>query len=146
MSPRFVLLACLASTLFMTGVIWFVHVVHYPLFDRVQAEAFRRYHADHTRATGSVVILPMVVELLTSIALVARRPEGISPWMVWLGLAAALISWGSTFCFSVPAHGRLAGGFDIQAHADLVRTNTIRLVSWTIHSAVLLVMTARLLR
>ena len=55
---KLVFLTCLASTLFMTGLIWFVQVVHYPLFDRVDPDSFRRYHADHTIATGFVVILP----------------------------------------------------------------------------------------
>ncbi len=130
----------------MTGLIWFVQVVHYPLFDRVEVEAFRRYHADHTRTTTYVVILPMVAELIASVYLVARRPDGVEPWMVWAGLACAVVSWGVTFFCSVPAHDRLAAGFEVEAHRWLVRTNAIRAASWTAHSAVLLLMTSRLIR
>ena len=126
MSPKLALLACLSSTLFMTGVIWFVQVVHYPLFSRVEVGSFRRYHEAHTRTTTYVVVLPMVVELLAGVYLVWHRPEGVDPWMAWLGLGAALVSWGVTFFLSVPAHNRLAGGFDPEAHRDLVRTNAIR--------------------
>jgi hypothetical protein len=143
---KLALLTCLSSTLFMTGLVWFVHVVHYPLFDRVEVEAFRRYHADHTRTTGYVVVVPMFLELVTSFALVARRPDGSKSWMVWLGLGCAIVSWGSTFFFSVPAHGRLAMGFDVETHRSLVWTNGIRVVSWSVHSLVLLLMTARALR
>lgn len=143
---RLAFLTCLASTLFMTGLIWFVQVVHYPLFDRVEVQAFRRYHAEHMRTTTYVVILPMIAELVTSIYLVARRPDGIEPWMVWLGLGFAVVSWAvTTFC-SVPSHNRLAMGFDGDAHRSLVRTNGIRVVSWSAHSLVLLLMTARLIR
>ena len=36
----YVLLTHLAATLYMVGVIWFVQVVHYPLFARAGAEGF----------------------------------------------------------------------------------------------------------
>ena len=49
MLSKYVLLACLASTLYMTGVIVVVQVVHYPLFERVEATSFRRHHAEHAR-------------------------------------------------------------------------------------------------
>ena len=37
------LLAQTAATLFMTGVIWIVQTVHYPLFARVGRDEFREY-------------------------------------------------------------------------------------------------------
>jgi hypothetical protein len=143
---KLALLTCLVSSLFMTGVIWFVHVVHYPLFDRINVEGFRRYHADHSRTTTYVVLVPMVLELLTSFALVIHRPSGSGAWLAWLGLGLALISWGVTFFCSVPAHNRLAMGFDPSAHRLLVGTNVLRVLSWSAHSVVLLVMTALALR
>ncbi len=146
MTTKIAFLTCLASTLFMTGLIWFVHVVHYPLFARVEAGAFARYHADHTRTTTYVVLIPMVLELVTSAYLIAGRPEGTGPGLAWLGLALVLISWAATFFLSVPSHDRLALGFDAGVHRSLVRTNAVRLASWTAHSAILLIMTARAIR
>ena len=143
---KLALLTCLGSTLFMTGLIWFVQVVHYPLFGAVDPGSFRRYHAEHARATAAVVLLPMTLELATSFVLVARRPEGTEPWMVWLGLALAVTTWASTGLFAVPAHARLASGFDSEVHRQLVATNAIRTLAWTGHSAVLVLMTARALR
>ncbi len=140
------LLTCLASTLYMTGLIWFVQVVHYPLFERVDLESFRRYHADHTRMTTFVVLPPMVLELASSALMVGHRPDGTDPWMAWLGLALAVATWLTTFLFSVPAHNRLALGFDAGSHRFLVRTNGLRVLAWSSHSAVLLLMTARALR
>ena len=61
MASDALLLACLASTLFMTGLIWFVQVVHYPLFDRVGAARFVPYHAAHSRRTSWVVAAPMAI-------------------------------------------------------------------------------------
>lgn len=143
---KLILLACLASALYMTGLIWFVQVVHYPLFDRVGLDGFRTYHAAHSRLTSYVVLLPMVIELGTSFLLVADRPEGSPTWLAWLGLALAVATWGVTFFLSVPAHGRLAGGFDPEAYHSLVSTNILRALAWTGHSAVVLAMTARAIR
>ena len=38
-----VLLANVASTLILVGLIWFVQVVHYPQFERVGSAAFADY-------------------------------------------------------------------------------------------------------
>jgi len=143
---KWTLLAGLGSTLFMTGLVVFVHVVHYPLFGRVEVGSFPRYHADHSRLTTLVVFPPMVVELLTALALVAGRPPGSPPWLTWASLAAALTTWVLTGLVSVPLHGRLTGGFDPDAHRALVATNALRVVAWVGHSATLLAMTARALR
>jgi hypothetical protein len=55
---KYVLLLQAAATLFMTGVIWFVQVVHYPLMARVGAAGFPDYEAAHARLTGYVVVGP----------------------------------------------------------------------------------------
>ena len=139
MIPKLVFVACLASTLFMTGVIWFVQVVHYPLLDRVGIESFREYHAAHTSLTGRVVLIPMVVELISSAWLVWDRPWGIHPGLAVVGLILAVLTWAITFFLSVPAHNRLSLGFDLTTHRSLVASNWFRLVAWTAHSAILLV-------
>ena len=146
MTTKIALLACLASTLYMTGVIAVVHVVHYPLFARVDPAAFPRYHSEHTRLIGLVVILPMTVELVTSGLLIVCRPDGTSPGLALAGLAAALATWIVTAVWSVPSHDRLALGFDATAHRTLVWTNGLRALGWLAHSVIVLVMTGRALR
>jgi len=146
MPTKLTLTACLASTLFMTGVIVFVQVVHYPLFGLVEPRAFARYHEGHVRRTTTVVLVPMVVELATSLLLVLRRPEGTPAWLAWVGLGAAAVAWGVTGMLSVPLHDRLAQGFDPQAHMALVRSNGVRTAAWLVHSLVVLAMTVRCMR
>ncbi len=55
-------LAQYAAALFMTGLIWFVQIVHYPLFARVlrntAPDAFRAYEASHANRTSFVVFPP----------------------------------------------------------------------------------------
>ena len=143
MTGRIAFIACLAATTCMTGVIWFVQVVHYPLMDRVGAESFQRYHAGHTNLTGRVVLIPMVVELLTSAWLVFDRPRGFSPNLAILGLILAASTWAITFFLSVPAHHHLGQGFDPRWHRSLVATNVSRALAWSVHSVLLLWATYR---
>lgn len=51
-----------ASTLYMVGLIWFVQVVHYPLFALAKGDEFENYIRTNMRLTSWVVILPMVAE------------------------------------------------------------------------------------
>ena len=146
LDPKPLLLACLASTLFMTGVIWFVDRVHYPLFARVSGPEFRVYHEEHGRRTTLVVIVPMVVELATAALLVANRPPGTPRWLAWAGLAAAVVTWLATALLSVPMHEALGRGFDAQAHRRLVATDALRVGAWTAHSLILLRMAAGAMR
>ena len=46
--------AHLAATLYLTGLIWVIQIVHYPLMDRVPGEAFVEFHHQHARRIGAV--------------------------------------------------------------------------------------------
>ncbi len=110
-SPATVLLIHFAATWFMTGLIWFVQVVHYPQFANVGPDAFARYHGLHTTLTTRVVGPPMLVELVTAVALLAYRPPGVSLRVVVVGLALLAIVWASTALLQVPMHNKLARGW-----------------------------------
>lgn len=63
---KWVILFNAASTLMMTGVIWFVQVVHYPLFAEVGRAEFAQYEASHSGLTTLIVAPLMLVELITA--------------------------------------------------------------------------------
>ncbi len=137
--PIFALLALHAAvTCYMVGVIWFVQLVHYPLFDAVGQAGFAHYEREHARRTTWVVAAPMVVELLTAVGLVVWRGGTLA----WTGLGLVGLVWLSTVRWQVPAHGRLAGGFDAVAHRRLVRTNWVRTVAWSLRGIVAIVLLA----
>jgi hypothetical protein len=126
-----------ASTLAMAGVIWFVQVVHYPLFKRVDQRGFTDYEAGHTRLTSLVVGPLMTAEAVCAVTLTILRPEEL---LIWVGLGLLFGIWLSTITLQVPLHRRLARGFDRQSHRRLVSTNWLRTVGWTARSAVALVL------
>ena len=133
-----ILLANAAATLFMTGVGWFMQVVHYPLLGSIGAAEFRAYHDAHSRLTAWVVLAPMTVELVTSVWLLAERPDGVGPPAVWAGLALALVTWVSTALVQRPQHRALAPA----GVPSLVARNWPRTFAWTAHSGVVIGMLA----
>ena len=102
-----ILLANALSTLTLTGLIWFVQVVHYPLFAEVGRANFQAYEREHRRRTGWVVGAPILIELVTSAALVVRPPPGVPGALTWIGLALAVAITVSTALVQGPLHARL---------------------------------------
>jgi len=135
---RGVLLAHAASTWAMLGLIWFVQVVHYPLFARIDAAGFPAYEAAHASRTTLVVGPLMLIELLTAVWLVATMPVGVSRPAAWTGLALVAVIWLSTALLQVPQHNVLARGFEPAAHALLVHSNWVRTAAWTLRGGLAL--------
>jgi hypothetical protein len=137
-----VLLAQAFASLALTGLIWCIQVVHYPLFAAVGRDEFTRYEADHARLITLVVGPLMLVELAAALWLAAVRPAGVPAWMAWTGLALVAAIWLSTATIQVPCHAKLAAGFDAEVHARLVSSNWIRTVAWTARGLLALAMIA----
>ncbi|MEM6853128.1 MAG: hypothetical protein AAF593_01840 [Planctomycetota bacterium] len=146
------LLANVAATLYMVGLIWMVQIVHYPLFDGVGVAEFAAYEARHTRGMTGIVLPPMLVELVTAIGLVVLLSQGTSQpavlpvWMAWTGLGLVLFLWAVTFVVSVPQHAKLAEGFDPRAYRLLVDTNWLRTAAWTLRGGLVVWMLALVMR
>jgi uncharacterized membrane protein len=127
------------ATLFMTGLIWIVQVVHYPLFERVGQEAFRLYEQEHTRLITFIVGPLMLFELLTGLALLTLEPnKSFATWIPWLLAALLGVIWVSTVFLQIPLHGKLSAGFEAEAHRLLVTSNWIRTIAWSVRAGIVL--------
>lgn len=131
-AARTFLLAHAAATFVMFGIIWFVQLVHYPLYAEVGPEAFRAYQARNLPLTTAVVALPMLLELATGVALVWRRRAGVPRWMPLAGLGLILLAWVSTVAVEMPVHRALAEGFDEALVLRLVSDNWVRTAIWSL--------------
>lgn len=120
-------LAHSVSTIAMCAIIWFVQLVHYPLFARVGLHEFKEYEAEHVRRITWIVAPLMLVELASSAMLVVedRSLTHIS------GLALVGVIWASTLLLQVPLHSRLSEGFDETVARRLVRSNWVRTLAWS---------------
>lgn len=126
----------------MVGVVWFVQVVHYPLFGKVGAQGFRDYSQTHSRLSGYVVGPPMLAEMATAVALLISQPAGVPEYLPWAGGALLAVVWGSTALLQVPRHHRLGSGYDRATHRALVATNWLRTVAWSLRGFLALWMLA----
>jgi hypothetical protein len=128
---EFILMMNAFATLAMVGLIWFVQVVHYPLFAKVGNSCFADYEQSHQRRTTLVVAPFMLIEATTAIALMGFRPSGISDVSVVVGVALVGAIWLSTAFLQVPAHERLSKSFSPLAHRSLVVSNWLRTGAWS---------------
>lgn len=132
------LLVHVAATLCMTGLIWYVQIVHYPLFAEVGAAVSARYEQRHVALTTWVVGPPLLVEAGTGLLLVPFRPAYVPERALWVGLGLLLVIWVSTALLQIPCHRKLGFGFDAAVHRRLVRSNWLRTAGWTARSVLVL--------
>lgn len=134
--PWLLLLAHGSATWAMTGLIWFVQVVHYPLLSRLGETYFLPYHRLHCARTGWVVGPLMFTELGTAAALAyLLAPGSPARTAAWVGLLLLGVIWVSTALLQIPQHNRLALlGPDPATLAALVRGNWLRTAAWTLRA------------
>lgn len=132
MPPGPALLANLAVTSALIGLIWVVEVAVYPLYAKIGPESFASYHAGWSAAITLVVGPLMLAEVLAAAVLFAERPR--------LAMVAAIpivVAWAVTALWSVPMHGKLSAGFTEAAWASLLMSNHVRTAAWTARGALL---------
>jgi hypothetical protein len=140
-----VLIVHLFATAAMVGLIWFVQVVHYPLFAAVGADGFAAYEARHQTLTSFVVGPPMALEGVTALWLTFDPPAAVGRGWPLLGLFVLGVVHASTVFLQVPQHTVLSHGFDAGRARTLVRTNWIRTAGWTTRGIIAAVMVSQAL-
>ncbi len=146
MTPALLLAVNAAATWYLTGLIWVIQVVHYPLFSYTERTSYSAFAAAHGWRISLIVGPAMVVELVTAGWLIVSRPATLPVGWAWVGAGLVALIWLSTAAVQVPLHAELARGYDAQAHASLVTSNWARTLAWTARSVLLLVVVVRSLQ
>lgn len=129
------IIAHTALTLFNTGLIWTIQLVHYPLFNSVGSEGFVQYEQQHTQRISFLVVPTMIFELITGSILIYSFGLFSAYGLLFCLLLGI---WLSTFLLQVPMHNHLSQSYS-KIHVDkLVRTNWIRTILWSSRSALLI--------
>jgi hypothetical protein len=137
-----VLVASLAASWGMVGVIWVVQVVHYPLLGRLSVHEPGSAATEHQRRIAWIVGPLMAVEGATALVLLAERPETMSFASALVAAALLGIALASTVAIQVPQHTTLAAGHDENVAAALITGNWIRTVAWSARGVLLAVVIA----
>jgi len=131
-STEIILAAQALASSAMCGLIWFVQMVHYPLFARTDTTHSPDYADENQRRTGPVVIPPMLVEAATATLLAMAPPPAIGRPAALAGLMMVATLWLSTLLVQMPLHGQLThAGHAPATVAALVRTNWLRTILWS---------------
>lgn len=126
------------STLTLTGLVWFVQLVHYPLFARLEGAAGAAYAREHVRRTSGLVTPVMVIEAGSAVALLWVLRGTAAAWLAATGLGLLVLIWTSTAVWQWPLHQQLARDFAAADVARLVRTNWVRTAAWTARTVIAL--------
>jgi len=124
----------IVSTLFLTGLIWVVQLVHYPSF-QFWGSRMAEAHAFHSIRISIIVVPIMILELASSFALSMSEV----PYKGWhiMGLVCVLLIWAITFFFIVPVHNVIPFvELPEQSIEKLVSLNTWRTVLWSLKSII----------
>lgn len=113
----------------MCAIIWVIQLVHYPTFNYIDKKQFKAFHQHHSNSIGIIVAPLMLLEL------------ALSAWFFWqdrhnmllvLILLCVVALWCCTFFVQVPLHQQLGKRRTQKAIKELIYSNWIRTVLWTV--------------
>jgi hypothetical protein len=140
------LLVTLAFSLYMTGMIWSMQVLEYPLFALVGPKEFPSYHRRHNSALPFLVIVPSLVAFVSALALIFTRPARLPLWATIVIAGLDLIVIIVTALREAPLHAKLdRDGTSPVVIRQLVQGNWARTVVWTGNALILIAVTGYLL-
>jgi hypothetical protein len=121
----------LALTAAYTGFQWTVRGLVYPQFRQVPPDAFPAYERAHQRRIARVVGPLFAGQAVTTLWLLAARPEGTPLLPVLASGACFAAVLAVTALVAVPLHRRLDGAWDPRTHRSLCRADTVRTLAAT---------------
>lgn len=131
------LIVNLTVCLILTGLIWTIQIVHYPLFLKVGKAIFKNYETSHQQKITPLVAPLMILELACSFV-----------WLLFFYKDASVIAilqfvpvagvWLSTFFIQMPLHRSLKNGYNEIVIKKLINSNWIRTILWNSRSLLLI--------
>jgi len=122
----------------MTGVIWIIQLVHYPMFHNIDKEKFIASMNNHRQKISYLVAPIMIIEIVSGLLMLLNPNDYDYPWEFRIVLfVLLLIIWIATFYIQVPAHQKLMNGYKKSIVDSLIRSNWIRTGIWTLKSIIL---------
>ena len=101
----------------MTGLIWFVQVVHYPFTEKLaqQDSTVSRVAYAMDELCGYAT---NALKMMTALYFVSNPLPNTAVWSWWVGLVLLGIIWASTGLLQVPAHTALLSDFTVEITKD----------------------------
>lgn len=136
-------IAFLFLAIYNAGCMTVLQIQHYGIYPAVGKENFAAYMRANNRAAAIPTIVPAMLLLLSSVALLVQRPGFVRPYEAAAGLGLNLIALLSTFVWQRPIQGQMAEtGYDDINTRRLIATNWIRTIAhWLIAILAMVILT-----
>ena len=121
----------LALTAAYAGFQWTVRALVYPQFALVPPAAFPAYERRHQQRVTRVVGPLFAGQGVTTLWLLADRPEGTPLTPVLAGAVCLAVVLAATALGAVPLHRRLGAAWDEAAYRQLLRVDSVRAATAT---------------
>ncbi|HEX8877623.1 MAG TPA: hypothetical protein VF777_12810 [Phycisphaerales bacterium] len=142
MMTELLILLHFAASAYLAGLIWVIQIVHYPMLEELDPQRAAAVCARHSRVITPIVAPAMLIELGAAVLMlpplgVVEASQRLGPWL-WVSAGLVVVIWVSTFAVQVPLHARLQrqapGEVDTYVVRQLVRTNWVRTVCWSVRA------------
>jgi hypothetical protein len=115
----------------MAAAIWFVQLVHYPLYRAVPGSAFAAYHRQHLRRARLTLGLPILGEALAAVALVWTVAEPDTRILAWIGLGLLVLGLALTVTLIERSYRQLTSRLEESSLRSLLHWNLLRAIIWS---------------
>jgi hypothetical protein len=105
-----------------------VQTIIYPGFERIPSTGFINYHRWYVKRISAVVLPLMICEVIISVGWLLL--ENFTIYSI-VAMLLVVIIWLSTFTLQVPMHRKLQSEKDQACIRQLVNSNWIRTIAWT---------------
>ena len=139
LSMDILILVQVLTTFFMTGLIWVIQIVHYPLFEYIGKYEFIAYEKKHSKLISFIVAPMMLIELASAIIIIISNYFTGDLYILFtIAFLLLIIIWISTMLIQVPQHRILSYSYDLKVIKDLAKSNWIRTICWSLRSVILM--------
>ncbi len=122
----------------LTGVIWFIQIVHYPSFHYIEKTNFKEFEQAHIYRTSILLGPLMTLEFVTGAFLLAISFY-LPGHILWINFIFIVLIWSITWFWSIPLHKKMNRGKDRDLINNLILSNWPRAILWTGKSCLLLI-------
>jgi hypothetical protein len=131
------LIGNLCASVFMTGIIWFIQFVQYPLLNHVSSFDFGCYYKKFISRIAWIIYPMIIIEIgfASWLSFLPMQSKLQLPILItYILLAAASLN---TFLIQAPLNQKLQVTFDKGILSKILFYNWIRLFSWTMRTLIL---------
>ncbi|MEZ4827383.1 MAG: hypothetical protein R3C61_14050 [Bacteroidia bacterium] len=133
------LLTCFSLNLYLTGISWFLQIIHFPLFERVGPNQFHDYHRTFSQRKQFLILIPSLAAIACAAILLWIQPWGTNMLLIKANFGLTALAMGASIVLVQPLHKILAShGYSDKAIRQLTRVNWVRTAAWTAGSLMII--------